>query len=121
MLNDDIGAIYAYIQDGPKVTHHGHSKDVNRVSKDVNLGLANAFAKITSSNFSDVLGRLDLLYQLPFRLSTVLCIIGSSCRLGCLRLNSAATSLGIGAEFVILPGMRKLYDVKIKTLPFDCL
>ena len=27
----------------------------------------------------------------------------------------------IGAEFVILPGMRKLYDVKIKTLPFDCL
>ena len=28
---------------------------------------------------------------------------------------------GIGAEFVILPGMRKLYDVKIKTLPFDCL
>ena len=27
----------------------------------------------------------------------------------------------IGAEFVILPGMRKLYDVKIKTLPFDYL
>ena len=30
-------------------------------------------------------------------------------------------NLPIGAEFVILPGMRKLYDVKIKTLPFDCL
>ena len=26
-----------------------------------------------------------------------------------------------GAEFVILLGMRKLYDVKIKTLPFDYL
>ena len=25
----------------------------------------------------------------------------------------------IGAEFVILPGMRKVYDVKIETLPFD--
>ena len=26
-----------------------------------------------------------------------------------------------GAEFVILLGMRKFYDVKIKTLPFDYL
>ena len=34
-------------------------------------------------------------------------------------MNYSNTS--IGAEFVILPGMRKLYDVKIKTLPFDCL
>ena len=25
----------------------------------------------------------------------------------------------IGAEFVILPGIRKVYDVKIETLPFD--
>ena len=30
-------------------------------------------------------------------------------------------SLTIGAEFVILPRMRKLCDVKIKTLPFDYL
>ena len=27
--------------------------------------------------------------------------------------------MNIGAEFVILPGMRKVYDVKIETLPFD--
>ena len=30
-----------------------------------------------------------------------------------------AIVVDIGAEFVILPGMCKVYDVKIETLPFD--
>ena len=34
---------------------------------------------------------------------------------------TAPESTPTGAEFVILLGMRKLYDVKIKTLPFDYL
>ena len=29
--------------------------------------------------------------------------------------------MSMGAEFLIIPGMHKLHDIKIKTLPFDDL
>ena len=39
----------------------------------------------------------------------------------CVLISTFITHAYIGAEFVILPGMRKLYDVLIKTLLFDYL